>query len=126
MPRKPKPNRILPRDGEIVEALIGGRWRKAKFVESYAVFTGDSPTGPTGYTIRDHFEFKSAGSWQTDAAHHPRRERFHSAPAAAMAAAQGRTQRGEGRIGHAGQPPPRGLPMGVAGRSNGRTLWPRW
>jgi hypothetical protein len=65
MPRKPKPNRTLPRDGEIVEALIGGRWRKAKFIESYAVFTGDSPTGPTGYAVRDHFEFKSAGSWQT-------------------------------------------------------------
>jgi hypothetical protein len=65
MPRKPKPNRTLPRDGEIVEALIGGRWRKAKFIESYAVFTGDSPTGPTGYAVRDHFEFKSHKRWQT-------------------------------------------------------------
>lgn len=61
--RKPKPNRVLPRDGEVVEIqLKNGRWVKAVFRESAAVFTGQTIVGgdvcPTGYAIRDHFEYK--------------------------------------------------------------------
>lgn len=56
--RKPKPNRVLPRDGEVVEIQLKNRhWIKAVFRESHAVFTGDSPMGPTGYAMRDHFEY---------------------------------------------------------------------
>lgn len=56
--RKPKRNRVLPRDGEIVEIRMkNGRWREAVFRESRAVFTGMTSMGPAGYALRDHFEY---------------------------------------------------------------------